>query len=474
MNYTKIGLYHISNLKAAQESDLKRLEADVYRKRDSMTAFQFKTLNNYIKTDLIEALDAFFSDKRKEAYNNSECYSLLTKNGFFKVHGSGIKTPFKIDPYAKRLQEYECTYYNILSDGYDSMQINCCSRRLAENQFISITDLEKRYANISKFIYDYIVDKNIFREPYGEDYENPSDSYVFYRIKLLDNDLRDVLSNHLECGRIPSHVYSNVESEFRYDSDEKKISYSKDGRKVDMRVGKGIRKLLKKYNISFTDENIKNIVNDLNVTVDDYEFRVVEGESIVEYYNGDKYENNPVLNTGSLSTSCMRYPSCSSYFKVYQENAKMLILVNPETDLIIGRALLWNSVTITEDERYDDDYDGDSYEDEEIMYMDRIYANEAIYPKFKQWAIDNGYFRRRYQSYSSPNAISDTNGTEQRLIMELSFSMNDFSKVPFCDTFAWSDDTYTTNDENFGYYVAQETEGQLTGRDDDDWDDDDY
>ena len=473
---TRLGLKEIRLLKEKHQIELKKLTDDVYRTRKNSTVFNFKTFNNSIKHDLTQALEIFFSQERKTAYRTGKHFDELTDNAFFRVERACIRTAIHIMPSFTRFDKYDCDYTRLVTEGHDSLQIGALSHYHGAKLHLDESVYEKRYNNIGEFIYNYVIDKKLYSYN-GSDISlyDGRYSYTFLKKALISSDLKSVLNNHLclnDC--MPAFVELNVESGFEYDADEKKISYMKAGRKVDMRVGKGIRKLLKKYDVPFTDEHIKNIVNDLDVTTDDYEFRVVDGDEIEKYYLGTQYETNPIVNTGSLANSCMRYSGCSDYFQPYKDNARMLILVHPETDLIIGRALLWQDVTVVSDNHYDEDDDRESYEDQEIMYMDRIYANESVYPKFKQWAKDNDYFRRRYQSYSSPEQITDLNGVEQQLGLELPFSMADYDEVPFCDTFAWCDEYTTQNDQCFGHYTAQDTDGNLGGRDNDDYDDDDY
>lgn len=473
---TRLGLKEIRLLKEKHQIELKKLTDNVYRTRKNSTVFNFKTFNNSIKHDLDQALEIFYSDERRTAFRLGNSFDRLTDNAFFRVQSCSIGTAINIESSCSRFERYNCLYTKLLGEVHDNIRIFPLSQYHSERLYLDENVYQERYKRIGEYIYNYIVDKRFYSyDNSNTDEYDPRYTFTFNKHSLIDRDLRSVLDKHLLLGsNIPEWVELNTESGFKYDSDEKKISYSKAGRKVDMRVGKGIRKLLKKYGVGFNDENIKNIVNDLDVTTDDYEFRVVDGDDIVKYYLGSQYETNPIVNTGSLASSCMRYSGCSDYFQPYKDHARMLILVHPETDLIIGRALLWQNVTVVNDNEYDGDDDRESYDGEEIMYMDRIYANESVYPKFKQWAKDNGYFRRRYQSYSSPEQITDLNGVEQQLGLELPFSMVDYDEVPFCDTFAWCDEYTTQNDQCFGHYTAQDTDGNLSGRDNDDYDDDDY
>ena len=153
-----------------------------------------------------------------------------------------------------------------------------------------------------------------------------------------------------------------------------------------------------------------------------------------------------------------------NFFQIYKDNAKMLILHNEETDLIIGRAILWDDVK----------YLGSDNEDEKLttgcstLVMDRIYADESVYSIFKDWALENGYYRKRYQSYSNETLFrSPVTKDEIELAFSMDINLNEYSAVPYMDTFAWGDDGTVENEEGFGLYSARGTEGYLEGGDND-------
>jgi len=102
---------------------------------------------------------------------------------------------------------------------------------------------------------------------------------------------------------------------------------------------------------------VKMIVN--NNTNDGFIFRTVKGKWINYYYSVNNYENSLYKlhvyskrndcnygsseDCGTLFNSCMRYPNNYPQIKWYSKNpyASLLILVNPKTDKIIGRCVLW-------------------------------------------------------------------------------------------------------------------------------------
>lgn len=153
-----------------------------------------------------------------------------------------------------------------------------------------------------------------------------------------------------------------------------------------------------------------------------YEFEVVEGEDITQCYNGDSYASP----NGTLGGSCMRYDECESYFVVYEDNAKMLILkaMDCSDRVLYGRAILWDNVELVGQNRT-------------IKVMDRIYTSSTELEEiFKSWAEENNYHHKCSQNYSSTkvmldknNEIIELNGVARVNVGKL------YSKYPYMDTF---------------------------------------
>lgn len=101
-------------------------------------------------------------------------------------------------------------------------------------------------------------------------------------------------------------------------------------------------------------------------------FKILEGDELKEAY----YRIHYVPNHGTLSNSCMRYKRCqdNDFFKLYGDNAKMLVMVPNKGCRLLGRAILW-------------EYKGN-------VLMDRVYSTAPYienqfynYAKSKQWII---------------------------------------------------------------------------------------
>lgn len=282
-----------------------------------------------------------------------------------------------------------------------------------------------------------------------------------YRIKeYSDNDLRHQLHRvaHRELPEyslpLDAHSYRVVEVDGDY-----KIAFDRRGRVTHMKVGKGIRKMFRDIDYTPTDEEVKRIVNAVAVDYSDFEFRIVKGKDIDKYYLEDNYLLD-YGSLGSLGSSCMRHSECvdRDFFEIYKDNCEMLIFVHKDQDKIIGRALLWKP------EDLDEGNTG--------LMMDRVYSDEKVYNKFFSWAANNGYYRKRYQSYDNEcefvpptGSLDDTE--EKRWSMDI--DLTNYFNLPYMDTLAWGDENCIRNIEDFGCYSARDTDGNLSGRLDDDY-----
>ena len=96
------------------------------------------------------------------------------------------------------------------------------------------------------------------------------------------------------------------------------------------------------------------------------DFDIVSGSDICHWYN----QNNYFKIAGTLGNSCMKYESCSCYFRIYEDCAKLLICT--KGDKLLGRAILW-------------EIDGQTY-------MDRVYTcMDYLEEQFYQYAMDQGW-----------------------------------------------------------------------------------
>jgi hypothetical protein len=346
--------------------------------------------------------------------------------------------------------------------------INMCSFNYGELCVYSLHDFSKVHAKLITVFNNYCENELGFNSKsfYSNTFSNS------YMMKMtIKSDLRDTLYALIPNNKFPTkYVLPGQPHTLRLSKKEGMIEYNHHQRVITMKIGKGVKKFFKIHSKPLEDESVKNISGRLSLKVSDFKLKIVSGNDIDKYYQEIKTDS--AFRTGSLGNSCMR--GCDAqdgnYFQVYKDNAKMLILHNEETDLIIGRAILWNNVT----------YLGSDNEDEKLtngcstLVMDRIYADESVYSMFKDWALENGYYRKRYQSYNNETLFrSPVTKEEIELAFSMDINLNEYGRVPYMDTFAWGDDDTVENEEGFGRYSARSTEGYLEGGDNDNSEDDD-
>lgn len=152
---------------------------------------------------------------------------------------------------------------------------------------------------------------------------------------------------------------------------------------------------------------------------EDYEFIVVNGNQIKDYYHWESYESD----RGTLGISCMKHDNCQKYFNVYTDNTdnvSMLVMLNTEGGLK-GRALLWNFGT--------------------NKIMDRIYTtdDEKLHLHFKKWATENGYLYKSEQNWYNTLFFENMNTSKKELRLELDLPYKNYRYYPYLDTFKFID-----------------------------------
>jgi hypothetical protein len=223
-------------------------------------------------------------------------------------------------------------------------------------------------------------------------------------------------------------VYASDENDaaVRYIDQYSEITKMTKGRNP-IKVGRLVNRLLQIGGYKATDKQIEDFVNQYKATFkilkDKFRnFETVKGEDIRTYYSEDTYYSQG----GSLGNSCMKYDSCQTFFQLYTENenqVKMLILLEPVSEKIKGRALLWNVELIT---------DGGS---EKITFMDRIYTNEdSDIIQFTNYAKDRGWYYKQLQqsteifNLEGKSSISDAT-------LRLTFdNFKEYWELPYMDS----------------------------------------
>lgn len=126
------------------------------------------------------------------------------------------------------------------------------------------------------------------------------------------------------------------------------------------------------------------------------DFDIVSGSDICHWYNQDNY----FKIAGTLGNSCMKYESCSCYFRIYEDCAKLLICT--KGDKLLGRAILW-------------EIDGQTYMDRVYTCMDYLEEQFYQYAMDRGWTIrdnngllhdgDNMYWQEAKSSYKTGNEL---------------------------------------------------------------------
>ena len=164
------------------------------------------------------------------------------------------------------------------------------------------------------------------------------------------------------------------------------------------RMGRVIRKLLVDANVKFKDTDIEEFVNEYRSKLQKLNnieemFELSSGDDILKWY----LQDNNLSNKGTLYSSCMRYPKCQPFLKIYSENKQVKLLVLKslkDVTKITARALVWNL-------------------DDGTTFMDRVYYTlDHEKDIFIDYAIKNKwYFKRSQDSSSTQQIINERGGT---------------------------------------------------------------
>lgn len=229
----------------------------------------------------------------------------------------------------------------------------------------------------------------------------------------------------------------NIDKLKLVDGRSKKV-WSKNRQQI--KVGKGIRAILKSNNIDIEPRDLEAFVNLFKASLDKLNdkfsfFEEVEGEDIRHWY---KYTNY-FERKGPLGTSCMSNVP-PEYFDIYVENPDvccLLIFKSPDDDTkILGRALLW---TLRDGKRF----------------VDRIYTiNDSDIQLFRDYAKENGWYLKRFNNSTESDMATDKEGNYVRLNMIVDIKGGDYDSYPYLDTLKYydpSDGTLSTESTSETY-----------------------
>jgi hypothetical protein len=190
----------------------------------------------------------------------------------------------------------------------------------------------------------------------------------------------------------------------------------------EIKIGKIVNYICSLRGISITDSEREEFVNawKSSTEVSTIQFKLVSGEDIAKYYDGDKYYSG----IGTLGSSCMRDEG-KKIFKIYTENAdkvKLLIYVDVD-DKIHGRALVWKVKKSPCESKY---------------FMDRVYTNrDSDINRFKQFADTEGWFYKKNISSQDNDSVRFVYKGKE-IAGEVKLKLNgDFRNYPYLDTMSF-------------------------------------
>lgn len=221
--------------------------------------------------------------------------------------------------------------------------------------------------------------------------------------------------------------------------------------KQTIRIGRGVRALLKAAGKSFTDKEIEDFVarykaawqQDSNI---ENFIHLIEGDEIAYWYNVKNYRFAD--SKGTLGNSCMRRAPVS-FFDIYVDNpevCKMLILKSKDDETkILARALVW---TLSKPE---------------VTFMDRVYYSDASeYEVFKKYAHDKGWYYKSHNSSTEHFILLGKDDTINE-ICKVSIKPHNYESYPYMDSLKFINCTrgFLTNDRDANVdYRLESTSGE--------------
>lgn len=221
--------------------------------------------------------------------------------------------------------------------------------------------------------------------------------------------------------------------------------WSKD--RQEIKVGKGVRAILKSANVEVDAKDLEDFVNSFKALMDRLNdkfslFEEVKGDDISYWY---KYTNY-FERKGTLGGSCMSNVP-SRFFDIYVKNPETCSLVifksQDDDSKIMARALLW---TLRDGKKF----------------MDRIYTiNDSDVQLFKDYAKENGWYVKRYNDSSESNHVISPEGSEVRLSMIVDVENGDYGSYPYLDTLKYYNPDHGTLSTNStgNTYRLESTDG---------------
>lgn len=151
-----------------------------------------------------------------------------------------------------------------------------------------------------------------------------------------------------------------------------------------------------------------------------YNIQVTSGDGLCEVY---------ALKAEGFS-SCMNGGYHASKLRLYQENPNQVRIAYVQVnDKCLARALVWTA------------NDGS-------VIMDRVYGSEEFQTMFKDYARDQGWWKKRCDSAGDSPFISPDGDNKDRYFT-ITLADGDFEYYPYVDTFRYQNGNELSNNEDF-------------------------
>jgi hypothetical protein len=235
----------------------------------------------------------------------------------------------------------------------------------------------------------------------------------------------------------------NVEKLRSVDEKLKKVWSSS---RQEIKVGRGMRALLKAAGVEFTDKDFEQFVNLYKATIDKMNdkfsyIEVARGSDIAHWYHNENYFER----SGTLGSSCMA-GAPDSWLEVYTANPEVGLVIYKsmdDTEKIIGRALLWKLK------------DGKEY-------LDRIYTvNPSDVELFRDYAKENGWYYKEHNNSSDSGYAISPDGTRTNLDLTVNLTDASMDNFPYLDTLKYFNPNRKTisNQDSGSCYFLEDTGG---------------
>lgn len=277
---------------------------------------------------------------------------------------------------------------------------------------------------------------------------------------VISNKVYDIIINNSIENVVSINGYLRSDRQY-----QEKLIKNLDRYYVSTSIGKSINKIFpNKFPASgkpgLDIESFTNMIKHKRSTKFD-NFKLVEGEDIIKYYNSEQYSEDAPGST--LGSSCMRYTTCKDFINFYAKNkgVKLLILYSDdkeerELEKIKGRALVWDISEINEEKV------------ENVKFMDRIYT---VYDydvfNFIDYAKKEGWLYKNKQNMSNNEyIINPKTGEKLNLTLKTTSDFKSNFSYPYMDTMKWFfyEEGFLSNSDDTGgdfakYLFMEHTNG---------------